>query len=106
MSDNSIKIQKISSAIYFVTSFFDEKEPLKWRLRTLALDLSSERIKDKSNIATELTQLFSIARDSGLLSEQNHGIIIGEISKLEKSSEKSLYQLLLEETKTEEKPIL
>ena len=90
MSDITNKPEKLASAIYLVTSFFDDKEPLKWRLRTLSTDLISERVKDKSSIATEILALFSIAKTAGLVSEMNYDILVRELSKLEHGAEKPL----------------
>lgn len=90
MSDITNKPEKLASAIYLITSFFDGKEPLKWRLRTLSTDLISERVKDKSSIATEILTLFSIAKTAGLVSEMNYDILVRELSKLEHGAEKLL----------------
>ena len=94
MSDLSKKLEKLASAIYLVTSFFDDKEPLKWKLRTLSTDLVSERIKDKSNITKEVLTLFSIAKTTGLISETNHDILVKELSKFEYEVENSLNIML------------
>lgn len=98
MSDKQSKAYKVSSAIYFVTAFFDEKEPLKWRLRNLAIDISSDKLKDKSNIIEEVIALLGLAKNAGLISEANYNILSEELAKLEKNSEKTLYQMLLEES--------
>lgn len=90
MSDITNKPEKLASAIYLITSFFDDKEPLKWRLRTLSTDLISERVKDKSSITAEILTLFSIAKTAGLVSEMNYDILVRELSKLEHGAEKPL----------------
>jgi len=87
MSNNTQKSEKLASALYLITSFFSDQEPLKWRLRTLAADLVSQKVKDKFSIAREAISLFAIAKNSGLISDTNHDIISGELSKLEKESE-------------------
>jgi hypothetical protein len=89
------KTEKIASAVYLVTSFFDEKEPLKWRLRTLSSNLlsSSLLIKDNppslndkavidvQNNLLEMDSLFLIAKNSGLVSANNQEILSSEFQK-------------------------
>lgn len=99
------KGQKLSSAIYFVTGFFDDKEPIKWRLRTLAIDLVGENVKDKSLISKEIISLFSIAKNTNLLSETNYGILANELSKFQKELESPLYQLFFHPTSSEERAL-
>src|SRR3989344_8311042 len=101
-TDTAKKKEKISSAIYLVTSFFDDKEPLKWRLRTLSTDLISERVKDKSSTAMEMLSLFSIAKTVGLVSEMNCDILIRELSKLEHGAEKPLELMFSREIVTDD----
>ena len=98
MSELSKKSEKLASAIYLVTSFFDDNEPLKWRLRTLSTDLVSERIRDKSTITKEVLTLFSIAKTSGLISETNYDILVRELSKFEYDAERSLNLMLSTDT--------
>ena len=38
----SLKGQKLTQAIYLVTSLLPDSEPLKWRLRDIALDILSD----------------------------------------------------------------
>lgn len=93
------KTEKIASAVYLITSFFDDKEPLKWKLRTLSLNLPSsalfikdnelfsndKAIMDVRNIILEIDSLFLVAKQAGLVSETNHGILSREISKFAQS---------------------
>jgi hypothetical protein len=99
------KIHKISSAIYFLTGFFDDKEPLKWKLRSLALDLISDSIKDKLNITREVRSLFSMAKTAGLIAEANYHILVGELSKFEKENEDPLHELFFKPEKIEERAL-
>ncbi len=102
MSDIIKKLGKIASATYLITSFFDDKEPLKWRLRTLSADLVSERVKDKSSTTREMLSLFSVAKTAGLVSEMNYNILIHELSKLVQDAEKPLDLAFLRETNMDE----
>jgi hypothetical protein len=38
----SVKVQKLTSALYLVTSFFSDSDPLKWKLRDRALEVLSQ----------------------------------------------------------------
>lgn len=96
------KIEKIVSALYLITSFFDEKEPLKWKLRSLSMDLISKSIKDKSIILREILPLFSIAKVAGLVSEMNCNILINELSKLVQAVEKPLDLSFIHDMTSEE----
>lgn len=99
------KPEKLASAIYLVTSFFNDQEPLKWRLRFLSTELVSEKVRDKSSIATEALSLFSIAKTAGLISETNYDILIGELFKLKQEAEKPLDMAFLREITAGEKAL-
>ena len=90
MSDMTNKSQKLASAIYLITSFFADQEPLKWKLRSLSADLVSDNIKDKSQVVKEAIALFSLAKNAGLVSEANHDILTREFSKIEDELKKPL----------------
>jgi len=105
MSELSKKTEKIASALYLITSFFDDKEPLKWRIRSLSTHLVSEEVKDKSSISREVLSLFSIAKTSGLVSETNYNILIHELSKLVEETEKPLDLSFLRETNMNERAL-
>jgi hypothetical protein len=83
-TDIQKKTEKIASAAYLVTGYFDDKEPLKWKLRTLSSELVSKSLyqKDISNILREVLSLFTVAKNAGLVTEMNHGIISRELEKL------------------------
>ena len=94
MSDISQKVPKLASALYFITSFFDDKEPTKWRLRALATDLVSERISDKSGLVREMLLILDLVQTARLISVANHAILVQELVKLEKEAENHLSQIL------------
>jgi hypothetical protein len=93
MSDKSATYSKIASAVYLVTGFFADQEPLKWRLRSLAGDLASEQFHNKPGVSRELTALFGLARAAGLVSDTNYDILVGEFGKIAASSNISLAAL-------------
>ena len=90
MSDIINKSEKLASAIYLITGFFDDKEPLKWRLRNLSADLVSNNIKDKNIVVKEVLVLFDVAKTAGLVSDMNHDILSRELSKFENEVKKPL----------------
>ncbi|MEX2010310.1 MAG: hypothetical protein WD874_00700 [Parcubacteria group bacterium] len=90
------KTEKIASAVYLITGFFGDQEPLKWKLRELCSKLISTSffIKDEiisqddkytqeaKEILSIISSLFLVAKNTGLVSEMNHSILTKEISKL------------------------
>lgn len=95
MSYITKKPEKLASAIYLITSFFGDQEPLKWRLRNIASELVSLSLYLKDNfarerehaglelrtVAIEAITLFSVARNSGLVSDVNYEIVTKELHK-------------------------
>lgn len=105
MSELMKKPEKLASAIYLVTSFFSDQEPIKWRLRALSTDLVSEKVRDKSSIAMEIISLFSVAKTAGLVSETNYDILISELLKFKQEIEKPLNITFLSEITTDERAL-
>lgn len=97
MFNNTTKYTKIASAIYLITGFFTDSEPLKWKLRSLASELVSEREKDKLNTTQDIRSLFHLAKNANLVSETNHDILVHELGKLTASLEKPFDKLFLSE---------
>lgn len=93
MSNITEKPQKLASALYLLTSFFEEKEPLKWKIRSLSSDLVSLGLYFKDNfvregdqvgleirsLVREICALLNVARNIGLVSQANHEIINKEL---------------------------
>ena len=68
-----LKIEKLTRAIYLVTDFMSDSEPLKWRLRHLALDslssaLNNKDIKYFGQLVKQLPEIISLI-DLGLGAE-------------------------------------
>ena len=74
------KTEKLVTAIYMITSFFDDKEPMKWRLRELGNGLISH--KDVPSTVTHILTLLTVAKNTGLVSDMNYEIIHREFSRL------------------------
>lgn len=53
----SLKVQKLTQAIYLVTSLITDSEPIKWRLREEALDILSDMSLDYGHHVSPLYQL-------------------------------------------------
>lgn len=91
----SNKSERLASATYLITSFFGDQEPLKWKLRTLASELTSlsvsisdELVKEKDallseskNIVLKMSKLFSVAKNAGLVSSDNYDLMKAELKK-------------------------
>jgi hypothetical protein len=85
------KTEKLATAIYMLTSFFDEKEPMKWRLRELSAKLVA--ISDTHAVVQEIMSLLTVAKHAGLITDMNFEIIHREFSRL--LPEPSTFQNLL-----------
>ena len=94
MPDINRKMHKLASAIYLITGFFSDQEPLKWKLRELSTELVSDSLKDKFHVAKEIMPLFTLAKNAGLVSETNHEIMTRELSRVEQEQEKGLDSML------------
>jgi len=105
MPDINKKLQKLASAIYLITGFFNEQEPLRWRLRALSIDLVSDTVKDKVRIVREVLTLFTLAKNAGLVSEMNHEILVRELSKIERDQERPLDTMFYSALGPSEKPM-
>lgn len=68
-----LKSQRLTSALYLVTDFLSDSDPLKWRLRELSLDISLKIGDLQSHIKKS---------DSRLLETINTSSIINQIQKL------------------------
>lgn len=92
---SNTKSQKLATAIYLITGFFSDNEPLKWKLRDLSSKLISVSLLIKDNhfkhnsgvlemraIITEITSLLLVLKQVGLISEMNYSIINQEFSSL------------------------
>jgi len=88
------KTQKLVSALYLITGFFPDTEPLKWKLRSLGSSLLSSSILLKDEVSSkkdravldirtgilEVTALFAVAKQSGMISDMNFEIVNREFS--------------------------
>jgi len=81
MNTDKKKTEKLVAAIYMLTSFFDAKEPMKWRLRELGGQLLSFSGESR-NIVLEIISLLSVGKNAGLISDMNFEIIHREFSLL------------------------
>jgi hypothetical protein len=79
--DNSYlckKTEKLVSAIYLLTNFISDREPIKWQLRETGLELVSKGLSVNSKILSFL----EIAYVGGLVSEMNYRILKFELEGL------------------------
>ncbi len=89
----SHKSQRLSTALYLFSNFFDQNEPLRFSLRQLGIRLLSltlslknvaareRQTQGKFVIATveEISALCHVAASSGMISEMNHTILQREL---------------------------
>lgn len=90
------KAEKLSAAVYLITSFLSDNEPMKWKMRALALSVleSISALRGGSlferehsigsalrSIADALS-LIEIAAMSGMLSEMNYRVLKAEYTAL------------------------
>lgn len=90
------KTEKLVTAVYMITNFIKDNEPLKWKIRENALSLMalnisfntvplSERkdlIKEYQALSVEIVSLTGIAHHAGLISEMNYKILSREFTNL------------------------
>ncbi len=84
-----IKTEKLVTAVYMITNFLSDKEPMKWKLREVCLSMlsSTSVLKDKSvqersnilvhvlNLISEILSLLEIAHLSGFISDMNYSVL-------------------------------
>ncbi len=97
------KTEKLVAAVYVVSNFIKDNEPLKWSIREKSLELLElavllnfvsleERrgiLRNHQSVASEIISLSGVARQSGLFSEMNHDILKKEFENLLKTIDES-----------------
>jgi predicted transcriptional regulator len=92
------KTEKVATAIYMISNFFNTEEPLKWELRKVVTKLLKNTMSfNDSSLAgkeivisrvsgdfIELNTLFNLAYNSGSISQMNFEIVANEIDNLSK----------------------
>lgn len=79
MKTDQKRTEKLVSALYLVTSFFDDKEPIKWRLRDLGANLVGT---NRGELVSEIMSLLRVSNNSGLISDTNFDILNKEFSHI------------------------
>jgi hypothetical protein len=90
------KLEKLVSAIYLVSNFISDKEPLKWDMRETALSLINQglSLSDRSILIGslfKLISLFEVSLLAGFVSEMNQQILKFEIESLIQNLEASAH---------------
>lgn len=84
------KTEKLVSAIYLLSSFISDKEPVKWQFREVGLKLLAQNLplSDRAFQGGPLVDLilsyFEIAYLGGIISRMNHDILKAEFENLRK----------------------
>ena len=90
------KTERIASAIYLLTSFLSDNEPVKWKMREVATSLLSysinlsnkghrnraDAMNNFTSVSFEIISLMEVADISGILSSMNCKIVKFEIEKI------------------------
>ncbi len=86
------KSERLASALYVVTGFMQQEEPMRKKLRTGALDIiglsarplgmSVEGVEKFKALCVEMGMLLTTARGAGLLSQMNAGLLSEEYALL------------------------
>lgn len=90
------KTERLASAIYLVTSFLSDNEPVKWKVRdtvtrllSYSINLSNQGYRNRADAMNnftassfEIISLLDVANISGILSSMNCKIIKFEIEKI------------------------
>ena len=98
------KIKKLVAAVYMITNYFDQSEPIKWSLRKLGMDLLRLNIEFKDRAlqgaedtensikekVLEMVSLLEVASFAGLVSPMNLSILKKEFNELLAHIHKSL----------------
>jgi hypothetical protein len=88
------KSDKITAALHMVTDCIEDNEPIRFRLRTLAVELASDVhalihapsrdrgfiFSDLELLATEIMSFLSIARSIRMISDMNADILLRELT--------------------------
>lgn len=106
------KTEKLVTAVYMITNFIKDSEPLKWTIREKALALlelnmsfNTVSLAERRDLfreyqahSLEIVSLASIAHHSGLISEMNFSILSREFNGLVSTLEKDENRKANEET--------
>jgi len=103
IKDNSsdyayIKTERISDAVYLITNGVSDQEPLKWKLRSICLEVldsmgllarggmtlrNSQEIKEKlRTLIAELKSMLNISVCGNLVSSMNSSILLAELDNV------------------------
>lgn len=106
------KTEKLVAAIYMITDFIKDNEPIKWRIRENALELLSinmkfttvslserrDLLKKYQALSLQVVSLTGVANAGGLISEMNYSILSKEFEKLALTITREENKKLNEET--------
>jgi len=80
------KMEKLSTAIYLVTQFISDEDPIKFSIRRLSLRLLEEINNSKTEsviiVVQDIISLLSISKNTNLISSMNADLVIISLEKL------------------------
>lgn len=74
------KTERLVSALYLISNFLSDKEPIKWQIRELGMDLLSQN--PSVSLANQILSLLQVSQIAGLISEMNFNILKFEFESL------------------------
>src|SRR4051812_13945639 len=90
------KVERLVSAVYLVTGYISDKEPLKWRIRSLSTELlrtsgtlnqshvyATEKFGKLKELKDSTVSFLRVAKNAGLVSSMNAEVIEREFGTLE-----------------------
>lgn len=90
------KSERIAAALHLVSNFFDAQEPVKWRIRTLSIDLVSNAtalsfsakadqrvlLLDLNKSLSDIQSILGILHIASMISGMNYRVISSELGEL------------------------
>lgn len=98
------KVEKIATALYLITSYFSDKEPLKWSLRKSSTSLmnsvisitkrstedQTKHLRDLNRSLIQISSYLELAEKTSLVSYMNFSILNDEVRGVSSQVEKAI----------------
>ena len=93
------RIKKLTSALYRVTDLLSDKEPLKWTLRDIAIDIFNNFLKDKDISVSDIINILDLFSGELSISNLNYDILKKEYKNLMSFIQENKKKIILPEQK-------
>lgn len=98
------KVEKIAIALYLITSYFSDKEPLKWGIRKTSTSLmnsvisitkrsteaKTKHLRDLNRALIQISSYLEISEKIGIVSFMNYSILNDEVRNISSQVEKAV----------------